>query len=79
VFERLRRGWSLPVSLVRLIRGAWMSVAVAGLAVVVLTGHYGGTLVYDHAVGTVRAATPASNAVPATPPVPASAQGDDDN
>jgi uncharacterized membrane protein len=51
---RLRRNWSLPGRIERLLRGIWMGVAVVGLALVVLTGHYGGLLVYDHAVGTVR-------------------------
>ncbi len=67
---RFRRNWSLPAGAERLIRGAWMSIAVVGLALVVLTGHYGGLLVYDHAVGTARAAAPIL-APPASQPPPA--------
>jgi uncharacterized membrane protein len=48
---RFRRDWSLSAGVARIVRGTWMLVAIAGLAVVVLTGHYGGTLVYEHGVG----------------------------
>jgi uncharacterized membrane protein len=69
---RFRGGWSLSAGVARIARGAWMLAAVVGLVVVVLTGHYGGTLVYSHAVGVPRQATaPAagshSDAQPATP------------
>jgi uncharacterized membrane protein len=75
---RFRRGFSLPAGVVRLARGVWIGVAVAGLAIVVLAGHYGGSLVYDHAVGTVRAAAPAGGAQP-PPPAPAhNGDGDSD-
>jgi uncharacterized membrane protein len=75
---RFRRGFSLPAGVVRLVRGAWMGVAVAGLAIVALAGHYGGSLVYDHAVGTARAAAPARGALP-PPPAPAhNGDGDSD-
>jgi uncharacterized membrane protein len=78
VLARFRRGFSLPAGVVRLVRGVWMSVAVAGLVIVVLAGHYGGSLVYDHAVGTVRAAAPARSAQP-PPPAPAqNSEGDSD-
>lgn len=50
-FARFRRGWTLSPRVERVGRRAWMAVAVAGLAIVVLTGHYGGSLVYDHGVG----------------------------
>lgn len=69
---RFRRNWSLPARVERRIRGAWMSVAVAGLAIVVLAGHYGGMLVYDHAVGTLRAAGPSITIPSAPQPTPAS-------
>jgi uncharacterized membrane protein len=74
---RLRGNWSLPARIERLIRGAWMSLAVVGLAFVVLTGHYGGQLVYDHAVGTVRAAAPAQGPPSVSQPAP-SQNGDSD-
>lgn len=72
---RLRGGWSLSGAVARVTRGAWMLVAVAGLAVVVLTGHYGGTLVYSHAVGVPQqaaapAAGPQTNAQPGQPQAP---------
>ncbi len=50
-FARFRGEWSLSAGVARIARGAWMVVAVAGLAVVVLAGHYGGALVYEHGVG----------------------------
>ena len=67
---RFRRGWSLAPRVERLVRGVWMSFAIAGLAIVVLTGHYGGSLVYDHAVGTARAAAPAGSGSDTSPPLP---------
>ena len=68
-FARFRGNWSLSVGMARMARGAWMLVAVAGLAVVVLTGHYGGTLVYDHGVGIPQqAAVPQSQAQPSAAP-----------
>jgi uncharacterized membrane protein len=79
---RFRGGWSLSGAVARITRGAWMLVAVAGLAAVVLTGHYGGTLVYSHAVGVpqqaaVPAAGPQGDVRPAQPPAPAQ-DGDSD-
>ena len=50
-FRRWRRSWSLSAGVERLIRGVWIFVAVGGIGLVVLTGHYGGQLVYNHAVG----------------------------
>jgi uncharacterized membrane protein len=67
---RFRRSWSLSARIERLLRGAWMSIAVVGLTVVVLTGHYGGLLVYDHAVGTVRAAAPVEGIPSSARPAP---------
>jgi uncharacterized membrane protein len=67
---RFRGGWSLSAGVARIARGAWMVVAVAGLAVVVLTGHYGGTLVYSHGVG-----IPKQAAVPTTAPQSGTAPG----
>jgi uncharacterized membrane protein len=59
---RFRGGWSLSDVVARLARGAWMLAAVAGLAVVVLTGHYGGTLVYTYGVGIPKQAAVSPNA-----------------
>ena len=56
---RFRGDWSLPAGVARIARGAWMLVAVAGLAAVVLTGHYGGELVYSHGVGIPKQAVAA--------------------
>lgn len=68
-FARFRGDWSLSSGVARIARGAWMVVAVAGLAVVVLTGHYGGALVYDHGVGIPKqAAAPANAAQSGTVP-----------
>lgn len=61
MFARLRGGRSLPVSLARISRGIWAAAAVAGLVVVVLTGHYGGKMVYDHGVGITRDAQSTSS------------------
>jgi uncharacterized membrane protein len=60
-FARFRGGWSLSNGVARFARGAWMLVAVAGLAAVVLTGHYGGTLVYSHGVGIPKQAVVSPN------------------
>lgn len=61
MFARLRGGRSLPAGVARLTRGLWTTAAVAGLALVVLTGHYGGKMVYDHGVGTTRDAQTTSS------------------
>lgn len=53
-FAGLRRGRAVPARLARLGRGLWLLAAVAGLALIVLTGHYGGSLVYNHGVGVAR-------------------------
>lgn len=52
VLARFRRGFTLPATWRRTARGVWVTVAVAGIVLVVFTGHYGGKLVYDHGVGT---------------------------
>jgi uncharacterized membrane protein len=80
---RFRSGWSLSDGLARLVRGAWMLVAVAGLVAVVLTGHYGGTLVYTHGVGIPKqaAASPdklQSSAAPGTLVTPTPVKDADD-
>jgi uncharacterized membrane protein len=72
---RFRGDWSLSAGVARIARGAWMLVAVAGLAAVVLTGHYGGQLVYSHGVGIPKQAlvSPSesqSNPAPSTLVVP---------
>ena len=51
---RLRGGRTLPAGIARIGRGVWTAAAIAGLAIVVLTGHYGGKMVYEHGVGTAR-------------------------
>ena len=43
--------WRPSPGLERAIRVVWIVVALAGLALVALTGHYGGLLVYDYGVG----------------------------
>lgn len=51
-FTRRWRGrWTLSAPRARIIHGAWLAVATLGLVLVVLTGYYGGQLVYDHGVG----------------------------
>lgn len=72
---RFRGGWSLSAGLARITHGAWMLVAVVGLAAVVLTGHYGGALVYNHAVGIPQQAAapaigPQSGTQPSEPATP---------
>jgi len=49
--RRWRGSWTLAAPTARLIHGIWLTVATIGLIVVVLTGYYGGQLVYDHGVG----------------------------
>ena len=72
---RFRGGWSVSAGVARMVRGAWMLVAVVGLAVVVLAGHYGGALVYSHAVGIPQQAAaptvPQGGAQPGQPATPA--------
>jgi uncharacterized membrane protein len=76
---RFRGGWSLSAGVARIARGAWMLVAVAGLAAVVLTGHYGGTLVYSHAVGVPQqAAAPAAGTQSGAQPAAPAPDGDSD-
>ena len=66
---RFRGGWSLPDGVARIARSAWMLVAIVGLVVVVLAGHYGGALVYDHGVGIPKqAAVPSNQAQPDAAP-----------
>jgi len=54
-WARLRRGRSLPQRLAGFGRGFWLLAAVAGLALIVLTGHHEGTLVHNHGIGVARA------------------------
>ncbi len=54
-FARWRGKLALSGGLQRALGGIWMLVAVASIALVVLTGHYGGKLVYDHGIGTANA------------------------
>lgn len=63
-----RGSWSLSQRVDRIARGVWVIVAAAGIALVVLTGHYGGTLVYAHGVGVTQqgAAQPGTSVT--TPP-----------
>ena len=76
---RFRGGWSLSAGMARITRGAWMLTAVVGLAVVVLTGHYGGTLVYSHAVGIPQqASAPAARPQSGAQPVAPAPDGDSD-
>jgi uncharacterized membrane protein len=56
VLARFRRGWTLPARTERITRWLWTLVAVAGMVVVVWTGHYGGKLVYEHAIGVTPSA-----------------------
>jgi uncharacterized membrane protein len=66
---RFRGDWSLSDGMARIVRGAWMLVAVVGLVAVVLTGHYGGALVYNHGVGIPnQAAVPSNAAQPSVAP-----------
>jgi uncharacterized membrane protein len=52
---RARRGrWTLAAPTARLVRGIWLTVGTLGLVLVVLTGYYGGQLVYDHGVGVTQ-------------------------
>lgn len=57
---RLRRGWSLPARVEQWGRGIWTAVAIVGIAAVVLTGHYGGAMVYSHGVGVEQQAQASS-------------------
>ncbi len=43
--------WQLPKGLEYSLRGLWIIAALGGLALIVLTGHYGGLLVYEYGVG----------------------------
>lgn len=51
MFARFRGKFSLSQGLHRVLTGVWLLAAIAGIAIVVLTGFYGGKLVYDHGVG----------------------------
>jgi uncharacterized membrane protein len=50
-FARWRGNLGLSLGIQRIAGGLWLAVAIASLALVVLTGHYGGKLVYEHGVG----------------------------
>ncbi|WP_054536447.1 DUF2231 domain-containing protein [Herpetosiphon geysericola] len=50
-FARWRGSFSLPIRLHKPLEIGWVVVGVAAIALVVLTGHYGGKLVYEHGVG----------------------------
>lgn len=50
-FARQRRGWTLSRSSTRFLNGFWMAGSIVGLTLIVMTGYYGGALVYDHGVG----------------------------
>ena len=54
--ERWRGRWTLSATTASLVRGIWLAVAVVGIVVVVLTGYYGGQLVYDHGIGVTHSA-----------------------
>ena len=53
-FARWRGSFSLSLPVQRVAGGIWLVLAVASLALVVLTGFYGGKLVYDHGVGVAQ-------------------------
>ena len=53
-FARWRGTFSLPLPAQRIAGGLWIVLAVASLALVVLTGFYGGKLVYEHGVGVAQ-------------------------
>ena len=53
-FARWRGTFSLPLPAQRIAGGLWIALAVASLALVVLTGFYGGKLVYEHGVGVAQ-------------------------
>ncbi|HNP72120.1 MAG TPA: hypothetical protein PLO33_02285 [Kouleothrix sp.] len=55
VTARWRRGWTLPERWSRGLRALWSLVGVAGIAMIILTGHLGGTMVYSHGVGVPQA------------------------
>jgi uncharacterized membrane protein len=59
--KRFRGNRTLSARWQRIGRGAWIAVAALGLVLVVLTGHYGGQLVYDHGVGISTAAQTAQS------------------
>lgn len=51
-----RRGLTIRRRWASLARGLWLAAAAAGLVLVMLTGYYGGQLVYDHGVGVATSA-----------------------
>ncbi len=55
--QRWRGSWALSAATARVVRGTWLVVAVVGIVVVVLTGYYGGQLVYDHGIGVTHSVT----------------------
>lgn len=78
---RFRGNFTLSASVERLARGVWLIVGVAGIALVVLTGHYGGTMVYDYGIGiqpqTIAPST--SDSTPSQSVAPDSADDKNDN
>jgi uncharacterized membrane protein len=56
-FARWRGTFSLSLPVQRIAGGIWIVLAVASLALVVLTGFYGGKLVYEHGVGVAQTAS----------------------
>jgi uncharacterized membrane protein len=57
-FQAYRRGITLTCVQDRVLRGVWIAISVVGIGLVVLTGHYGGALVYDHGVGVQTGVSP---------------------
>jgi uncharacterized membrane protein len=57
-FRAYSRGIALTCVQERVLRGVWIGIAVVGIGLVVLTGHYGGALVYDHGVGVQTGVSP---------------------
>jgi uncharacterized membrane protein len=57
-FRAYSRGIALTCVQERVLRGVWIGIAVVGIGLVVLTGHYGGALVYDHGVGVQTSVSP---------------------
>lgn len=62
MLARFRGGRSLPTGIAQVGRGIWTAAAVAGIVLVVLTGHYGGKMVYEHGVGITQSSPSASSA-----------------
>lgn len=51
---RYRGARTISAGTARVARVIWLVLALAGIVLVVLTGHYGGQLVYEHGVGVIR-------------------------